>query len=356
MLASIVNAVNTIKAAQTAKTEITLLPLPLLKQCQQHGFGYFELIKALLTGLNKTFFTLTLLVSVLLLSACSHEDNSNQVSFSEKSQVKGDKVYILGVHPLHNPSKLIEVYSPLADYLSESLPGARIQVEASKNYPSYDKKIEAERFDFSLPNPFQTINSLDNHYEVINQVGDSELFRGLILVRKDSNIAKVTQLTGHKIAYPAPTALAATMMPQYFLQTHGLDLKQTKTLYVGSQESSIMNVYLGHSKASATWTIPWLDLQKHQPEIAEQLSVAWKTEALPNNSFMYHRKKVPVEIALQVQDMLAQLHTHEKGKQLLERMNIRQIYRAENADYKPVVNFLLQFKKEIGDNHLLPSN
>ena len=161
---------------------------------------------------------------------------------------------------------------------------------------------------------------------MINQVGSRDLFKGLILVRKDSGISQVKQLKGKKIAYPAPTALAATMMPQFFLHKHGLDLYSTETLYVGSQESSIMNVYLKHSSASATWTIPWLDLQKNRPDIASQLKVAWETETLPNNSFMYHRKRVPRSIALKIQGLLANLHTHAEGKILLEKMNVKNIY------------------------------
>jgi len=294
--------------------------------------------------------SLIILVLSLGLMACGQTEDVTEVQFSDKSHFTDNSVFVLGVHPLHNPTKLLEVYGPLADYLSENIPGIQIKVEASQDYPSYDQKIEQEKFDFSLPNPFQTINSLDNHYEVINQVGSSDLFKGLILVRADSGITKVSQLKGKKIGYPAPTALAATMMPQYFLHQKGLDLHATETLYVGSQESSIMNVYLNHTSASATWTIPWLDLQKNRPDIASQLKVAWETETLPNNSFMYHRKRVPKDIALRVQGLLANLHTHAEGKMLLEKMNVAHIFVANNVTYKPVMDFMLRFHDEVGDN------
>lgn len=300
-------------------------------------------------------FRWTLLLAVLLLGGCQSEDVDTGPRYSDSSKVEGDKVYILGVHPLHNPSKLLSIYGPLADYLSTQLPGIQVQVEASKNYPAYDEKIEQEKFDFILPNPYQTLKALDNFYAVINQVGESDLFRGLILVRKDGEIKRVKDLTGKKIAYPAPTALAATMMPQLYLQNKGLDLKNTQTLYVGSQESSIMNVYLEHTSASATWTIPWLDLQQNQPEIADKLKVAWRTHQLPNNSFMYHRNKVPLEVALKVQASLANLHTHINGQALLKKMNVKQVFIAENQTYKPVMDFLRKFEETIGDNHKLPS-
>jgi phosphonate transport system substrate-binding protein len=86
---------------------------------------------------------------------------------------------------------------------------------------------------------------------------DDEMFRGIILVRKDSGIHKVTDLKGKKVSYPALTALAATMMPHYYLHTHGIDVnRDIENLYVGSQESSIMNVLRGHVAAGATGPVP----------------------------------------------------------------------------------------------------
>ena len=294
------------------------------------------------------------LLSVFLV-ACQNEQSANQIEFSDQPALQGEEIYILGVHPLHNPTKLVSVYGPLADYLSQHLPGIEVRIEASRDYPSYDDKIERQAFHLSLPNPFQTINSFAQNYEVINQVGEQSLFKGLILVRKDSPIKDVSDLKGQKIAYPAPTALAATMMPQYFLKTQGLKLEETQTMYVGSQESSIMNVYFKHTQASATWPVPWLDLQKNQPEIAEQLRVAWETETLPNNSFMYHKDKVPKPIALKIQGLLADLHNHQTGRALLEAMNVSRIFVADNATYEPVKGFITKFRQEIGDNAKLAS-
>lgn len=291
-------------------------------------------------------------ISIFLLG-CEQAEQQYVPVAADAPLKQENELYILGVHPLHNPTKLVSIYGALADYLSSQLPGIEIRVEASKDYPSYDIKLQQEAFHLTLPNPFQTINSLEYNYQVINMVGEQDLFKGIVLVRKDSGIEKLNQLVGEKIAYPAPTALAATMMPQYYLQTNGLNLKTTETLYVGSQESSIMNVYFKHTAASATWPIPWLDLQKNKPDIAKELKVAWQTETLPNNSFMYHQNKVPAEVAQKIQRLLAELHTHPEGQALLNNMNVSQIFEANNETYLPVRHFVEKFRQEIGDNSLL---
>ena len=195
-----------------------------------------------------------LLLAMLTLTACGRQPESDyQPSFSAHSG-SDIKVYVVGVHPLHNPQRLMKLYGPIVEYINAAIPGVHLKLEASHNYKKFNKKLYSGHFDFAMPNPYQTILSLKHGYRVFGKMGDDKDFRGIILVRKDSGIRTVSDLKGKKVAYPAPTALAATMMPQYFLFTHGIDVnRDIESLYVGSQESSIMNVVLGHVAAGATW-------------------------------------------------------------------------------------------------------
>ena len=199
---------------------------------------------------------LTIFLSFLLLSACSEqpeEHYSPKFSTTPEIPETTEIEYIFGVHPLHNPQRLYEVFGPMLAYLSRNIDGVSFKLEASRNYASFDEKLYARKFHFALPNPFQTVSAIDKGYKVFGKMGDDHNFRGIILVRKDSGIKKVTDLKGKAISYPAPTALAAAMMPQYYLQTHGLDvMTEVDNRYVGSQESSIMNVFFGQTQAAAT--------------------------------------------------------------------------------------------------------
>ena len=44
-------------------------------------------------------------------------------------------------------------------------------------------------------------------------MADDNNFRGIFIVRKDTNIQQVSDIKNKTVSYPAPTALAATMMP-----------------------------------------------------------------------------------------------------------------------------------------------
>ncbi len=291
--------------------------------------------------------TLSILFSFILIS-CSSEDEGKayQPSFTKNIQKNTDE-YIFGIHPLHNPQRLHEVFSPLIEYLNKNIKGVSFMLEASRNYAAYDKKLYALKFDIALPNPFQTVNSIKKGYKVFAKMSDDHNFKGIILVRKDSGIEKITDLRGKIVSYPAPTALAATMMPQYYIQSHGVNvMTELDNRYVGSQESSIMNVFLKHSEAGATWPLPWIALSKERPELAEQLTVKWQTDPLPNNALVY-KPGTPKKLIKKVSLLLFDLHNTEEGKVILNRIGLSSFEAANESTYAPVNNFLKIFSKEV---------
>lgn len=260
---------------------------------------------------------------------------------------EGSNIHIFGVHPLHNPERLFQVYGPMIDYLNAHLTGVTFKLEASRSYAEFEKKLYAGHFHFALPNPYQTVNSLKHGYLVFGKMGDDRNFRGIILIRRDSNIQNVLDLKGKGVSFPAPTALAATMMPQYFLHTHGLNVNSDiKTVYAGSQESSIMNVYLGVVAAGATWPPPWIAFSRERPEIARELVVKWETDSLPNNGLVA-RRDVPATLVRRVSDLLFSLHEHPEGKEILARMPLSRFEPATDATYEPVRQFLRTFSATV---------
>ena len=294
----------------------------------------------------KKVFVIALIVIASL--GCSPvEEDSYEPLYSDTPILTKNKVYIFGVHPLHNPNRLFEVYQPMVDYINARLEGSELRLEASRNYASYDKKLFSGYFDFSLPNPYQTVTAVSKGYKIFGKMADDENFRGIILVRKDSGIEKVTDLKGKTVSYPAPTALAATMMPQWYMHEHGIDINHDiKNAYVGSQESSIMNVFLGKSAAASTWPPPWRAFIKQRPEIAEQVEVKWETSSLANNGLVA-REDIPEELIETVSEIIFSLHKTPQGRAILERMELSKYEKAEDSTYDSVRLFLKQFEEDV---------
>lgn len=288
------------------------------------------------------------LLSDLPLFAGSNKpgDDAYEPRFSAQSKSTVTK-YVIGIHPLHNPKRLFEVYGPIVDFINANMPEADFTLEASRNYEEFDKKLYSGHFDFAMPNPYQTINSLKHGYRVFGKMADDDDFRGIILVRRDSGINTVADLKGKAVSYPAPTALAATMMTQYYLHTHGVDVnRDIENRYVGSQESSIINVLRGHVAAGATWPVPWKTFSKENPQLASQLEVKWKTEPLQNNGWVV-RKDLPTAVVDKFAVLLFSLDQHQQGREMLARIPVTRFESANDDSYGPVQAFIATFIKTV---------
>lgn len=308
-------------------------PAPNMRRTWSHKAGVFRFLSC--------FFVLFVLL------ACTPDDGPDyRPTFSDASP-SSEHILLFGIHPLHNPQQLFKIYQPLIDYLNDNLTDVKVRLEASRNYASYEDKLFSGKFHFTLPNPYQTVLASRRGYHVFGKMGDDDNFRGLILVRRDSGIRQAADLKGKAVSYPAPTALAATMLPQWRLHNLGLDItRDLDNRYVGSQESSIMNVAQGLTAAGATWPQPWRAFIKARPEEAKLLKIMWETEQLPNNGLMA-RNDVPAAVIQRVGRLLFDLHTHEAGRAILEPMELSAFEPADEATYQPVRDFLARFAAEV---------
>jgi len=272
--------------------------------------------------------------------ACDDGDQPEYRPTYGERPAAGQQVYRFGIHPLHNPETLFEVYQPLIDHLNAHLGGPKLELEASRSYAAYEDKLYGRHFAFALPNSLQIVRSLDHGYRVFGKLDDDREFRGICLVRRDSTIHSVAGLKGKEVSYPAPSALAATMLPQAFFFENGLDPRtDIVNRYVGSQESSILTVYLGRVAAGCTWPPPWIKFQRDNPEKAAQLTVKWETRSLPHNGFVV-RDDVPEDVARKVADLLFGLQDSPEGRALLDRVPASRFVPADAAAYEPTRQFV----------------
>lgn len=279
-------------------------------------------------------------------SSCKKEAKFTYPLYSDKPLKKEEPTtYHFAVYPLHNPILLVETYQPLMDYLNQKFGTIQFNLETSTNYSEFEIKYKKRLPEFILPNPWQTLQAIKKGYKVIAMAGEPTDFKGIIIVRKDANIVKPCDLKGKTVSYPSATALAACIMPQYYLFEHGINInKDIQNSYVGSQEASIMNVYYKLSDAGATWSPPWRAFKKKYPKEAAEMRVIWETESLINNSVMV-RMDIPKSISDSVQTYLIELNTTAEGKKILAKMNTTRFIKATNNDYNVVKEYMDNFEK-----------
>ncbi len=266
---------------------------------------------------------------------------------SKQAQSTGAREYSFAVHPLHNPQKLDQLFSPMMAYITQRVPGAKFQLEASSDYAAFEAKLKARSVAFSLLNPYHAVLARQWGHHVIAKMGNDADFRGIFLVRKDSGIREPKDLIGKVVSYPAPTALAAAMMPQLYLQKHGVNVnKDLDNRYVGTHESSIMNVLLKQSSAGATWPPPWRLFQKSHPKEAAELFVAWETETMIQNAVLA-RDDIPPDVVAGVRKALSHMHEDAEGRAILAAIETPSMDLADDRDYDRVEKFLTEFRATV---------
>jgi len=296
-------------------------------------------------------FHFVLVYAVLSIVACDKQQKQEHApQYGKESAVQTTRVnYIFAIHPLHNSHHYFEVYQPLVDYINRHTSEFVLQLESSKDYTHFEEKLRQKRFHFALPNPYQSVQSIQLGYSVFGKMGDDDQFCGIIVVRKDSHIQFISDLRGKSISFPSATALAAAMMPKYFLKMNGLNVeKDADCRYVGSQESSMMNVYLGKTIAGCTWPPPWESFKEDHPEVSDAMTVQWQTDPLINNGLVV-RYDVPEQHRKVFAKLLFTLHTHAEGQEILKRINLSRFVAISQNEYVSRVNvFLKKYEHEFG--------
>lgn len=312
---------------------------------------FLRIIRFFSGGHKPTVFWGVKLLMILLffggVVSCQQDSETKGPQFGDESSISDVPIYSLAVHPLHNPAKLIQAYQPLIDYLNRQMDGARFSVEASRDYATFEEKYQARKPEFILPNPWQTLQAMNVGYQVFAMAGDPDDFKGIFIARKDSSLTAPADLKGAPVSYPSQTALAACIMPQYYLHNHGINVNNDiENRYVGSQESSIMNAFLGQTAVGATWPPPWRAFQKDHPQKAAELKVLWETAPLVNNSVMA-RDDIPRDVTEQVRKLLVELAESSEGRAILKGMETARFSAVEDEDYDVVRQYVSRFEREV---------
>ena len=289
------------------------------------------------------------LLCVLPLSGCAGDEQPLYRPSYGPDPGTQETQYIFAVHPILSPQKLSEVYGAILAVVNARLAPDKItlRLEASRDYKSFNAKLRERRVHFALPNPYQTLLSLDCGYRVFGKMDGDDDFRGVILLRKDSAVRTLADLRGKSVAFPAPTALAGTMLPQLYMQENGLDVtRDIELLYVGTHNSAMQSVALGTSAAACTWPLAWRAFQNDQPEVARQLEVRWTTDSLPSNGLVV-RDDVPERVREKVAQALFGLAEGPEGREALTHGGVPRLVPAEARTFEPVRRFVERFQATI---------
>jgi phosphonate transport system substrate-binding protein len=131
----------------------------------------------------------------------------------------------LGVHPFRPATKLVESFTPLADYLSEKT-GQKFEVRVSTDYATHLKLTGTDALDVAYlgPAPYVAVTKKYGKKPLLARqvIHGSPLFHGKIFVRAQSPIRSLGDLAGKRFVFGDPNSTMSSLLPQYMLWQAGV--------------------------------------------------------------------------------------------------------------------------------------
>jgi phosphonate transport system substrate-binding protein len=240
-----------------------------------------------------------------------------------------EKTLRLGVVPQFDARKTRMVWQPILTSLEEQT-GIHIELVGSPGIPEFEKQLMAGEFDLAYMNPYHLLkaNDAQGYIPLVRDVGRT-LF-GIVVTRKDSPVQDIYDLDGKTVAFPAPNALGAALIPRTeFGESYGISIQP---VYVKNHSSVYLNVVTGQAAAGG-------GVQKtlqSQPEyVRNALRVIYKTPEVAPHPLAAH-PRIGEETCSEISKAFLQLGNSQADNALLARIPMKQAGQASMDDYEPL--------------------
>jgi len=237
-------------------------------------------------------------------------------------------VYTFGVVPQQSAIKTARMWHPLLDRLSAET-GYRLEFHTAPSIPAFEAELAGGDYDFAYMNPYHYVHFHETAgYQAMAHEQDKKI-HGLLVTRQDSGINSLADLEGQSLAFPAPAAFAASILPRVSLRQMGISLAPQ---YVNSHDSVYLNVFQRHMLAGGGVIRTLSNMPR---EYRETLKTLWKSPGFTPHAIAA-RSGLPGEVVARVTQALVALASTEDGQGLLASMKIKGWQAARDSDWDDV--------------------
>ena len=227
------------------------------------------------------------------------------------------KPITIAVLPCTDIVMTFKKFHPLATYLTQKT-GLPIRLVVPENLTKFETSIHNGEIDFALQDPhtFLKLSNLfdkDSLLRALNLEGGTTQ-SGVIIVRKDSGIHKVTDLKGKTVMFGPKFSVSKWLAGRLLLEENGINIEKDLKAYLngGCCEDIAFNVYLKAVDAGVVcdhFTGEHEDKQKELGIDVSQIMVIAKTKDVPMKVFGA-RKSTDKETIIKIRQALLNLDRH----------------------------------------------
>ena len=245
-----------------------------------------------------------------------------------------DPVYTVAVVPQFAPVRVYEDWRPFLDALQKST-GLTLRLVTYSSIPQFEAAYLHGRPDFAFMNPYDVVVAhRARGYEPL--VRDSKPLSGILVVRADSDIHDLAQLSGKQVGFPAPNAFGASLYMRALLHSQGVRIDP---VYLGTHQNVYRAVARGDVVAGGA---VHLTLMREPPELRELLRIIYVTPSTAPHA-LAASPRVPQAVARRLQQAVLVMGGRADDAALLQRVQMPHPVQAEYArDYEPLERLHLE--------------
>jgi phosphonate transport system substrate-binding protein len=241
---------------------------------------------------------------------------------------QNQKTLSFGIVPQQSAARLATLWTPVCRYISERT-GQQLVFKTAKDIPTFEQRLAAGEYDIAYMNPYHyTVFSIDPGYRAFARETEKRI-RGIVVVRKDSAYQSIGELDGKTLAFPAPAAFAASVLPRAYFKKNGIAITPQ---YVKSHDSVYLAVSRGIYPAGG-------GIQRTFDNISEAtragLRILWTTPGFTPHAFAAHPRLSAATVEALVK-VLAAMGRDADGRKLLGNLNFQPIGPARDQDWDDV--------------------
>ena len=245
-----------------------------------------------------------------------------------------------GLLPYISTRKLFTYYLPLKQYLERTL-GRPVRMSTAPDFATYIKRAEEGSYDLYHTAPhFAALAEQAYGYRRVSQY--RRVLEGSILVARESDIKKATDLRGSTLLTPDSLAII-TFLGEQWLRDNGMqpgvDVKVKNT---PSHNNAILAVMHGEADAAVTASNVF---ETMLDETRERLRILGKTQRVPNVMFMSSPRLSDTEYRQLRQAMLS-FTAKGAGKEFFAKTGYVDMVEITDNDMQSLIPFVIQLNNK----------
>ena len=272
------------------------------------------------------------------------------LNISTNNSLKAEEILRIGAIPDQNPERLNRLYENLSSELSDQL-NVEVKYIPVTNYASAVTAFRTGDLDFVW---FGGLTGVQARLQrkgskVLVQRDIDEKFHTLFIANKKSLIKKINNINGLKslkgkrFTFGSESSTSGRLMPQYFLNKAGVQLKDFKggsPGFSGSHDATLMLVQSGSYEAGALNEQVWDSNLKRGRIDSSKVYVIWKTPSYYDYHWVVQGnldKKFRKDFTKDLTNVFLSLNAKsKKQKKILNLFGAKKFIKSRNENYNKI--------------------